>query len=78
MDKQGVEHLMSRLDTIIRLLAHQVSQAHETLETKAAVLSSLGLRPKEIAAICGTTAGTISVRLAESKKRGRKNKNSKR
>jgi DNA-directed RNA polymerase specialized sigma24 family protein len=78
MEEQRIEQLIAKLDTITRLLAHQVSQAHETLETKAAVLSSLGLKPKEIAAICGTTAGTISVRLAEAKKKNRKNKKAKR
>lgn len=72
MDEKLVQEMMTTLDTIKYLLAHQVSQAHETLETKAIVLSSLGLKPKEIATICGTTPATISVRLAEAKRKSKK------
>ena len=72
MDKKQIQELMETLDTIKRLLAHQVSQAHETLELKATMLASLGLKPKEIASICGTTSATISVRLAEAKKKSKK------
>ena len=72
MDEKKIQELMENLDTIKRLLAHQVSQAHDTLETKAHVLSSLGLKPKEIASVCGTTPATISVRLAEAKKKSKK------
>lgn len=63
--------ILVKLDTIIKLLGHQVAVSHETLETKAVVLNSLGLQPSDIATICGTTPGTISVRLAEAKKRGK-------
>jgi DNA-directed RNA polymerase specialized sigma24 family protein len=63
--------LLERVDMLIRLVAHQVALAHETLEMKAVVLSSLGLKPADIAKICGTTAGTVSVRLAEAKKKAR-------
>ena len=72
MDERCFEILMERLELVTRLLAHQVSLAHETLEMKAQVLASLGLKPKEIATICGTTPGTVSVRLAEAKKKGQK------
>jgi DNA-directed RNA polymerase specialized sigma24 family protein len=74
MDEKQVHELMTTLDTIKRLLAHQAAQVHETLETKAAVLASLGLKPKEIAVICGTTPGTVSARLAEAKKKAQRKK----
>ncbi len=63
--------ILERLDILIHLLGHQVAMDHETLETKALTLNSLGLAPAEIARICGTTPGTISVRLAEAKKKGK-------
>jgi CRP-like cAMP-binding protein len=69
--------ILEKLDTLIKLLGHQVAVSHETLETKAVVLSSLGLQPAEIANICGTTPGTISVRLAEAKKKGKRKAKSK-
>ena len=69
-DKDKVlSEISNKLDTIIRLLGHQVSSQHETLETKASVLNSIGLTSGEIAKVCGTTPGTISVRLAEAKKK---------
>lgn len=71
MDDATTAAIFARLDTIIRLLAHQVAQGHDTLETKAIALASAGLRPKEIATICGTTAGSVSVRLANSKRKRR-------
>ena len=72
MDEKLAQEMMATLNTIKFLLAHQVSQAHETLETKANVLSSLGLKAKEIATICNTTPGSISVRLAEAKRKSKK------
>jgi len=64
--------ILEKLDTIIKLLGHQVAASHETLGTKAVVLNTLGLQPADIAIICGTTSGTISVRLAEAKKKGKR------
>ena len=61
--------ILEKLDILIRLLGHQVAANHETLETKAVVLSSLGFQPADIARICRTTSGTIRVRLAEAKKK---------
>jgi DNA-directed RNA polymerase specialized sigma24 family protein len=63
--------LHEKLDMIIRLLAHQVATQHETIETKAFALNSLGLQPAEIAHVCGTTAGTISVKLAHARKKAK-------
>jgi hypothetical protein len=67
-DNQVVE----KLDIAIRLLAHNVAMQHETLESKAVALTAAGLKPAEIAKICGTTPLTISVRLAEAKRRARR------
>jgi DNA-directed RNA polymerase specialized sigma24 family protein len=68
--KKTEDIILEKLDTLIKLLGHQVAASHETIETKAVVLSSLGLQSADIAKICGTTPGTISVRLAEAKKKG--------
>jgi hypothetical protein len=40
----------------------------ETLEERVAILSRLGYENKEIAQICDTTAGSVSVRKAGLKK----------
>lgn len=72
MDDDKTSELLSKLEVITNLLAHLVAQEHETLETKSIVLASAGLKPKEIALVCGTTAGTVSVRLAEAKKKLKK------
>jgi len=42
---------------------------HETIETKAVVLSALGLKPMDIASICHTTSRGVRVRLAEAKRK---------
>ena len=74
MDEKMMKELNATLDTIKSLLAHLVAQAHETLEIKAAVLSSAGLKAKEIATVCGSTPKSISVRLAEAKRKTNKSK----
>lgn len=72
--EQVWSELSDKLDTITRLLSYLVAIEHDTLEKRAMALSSLGLQPSEIARICGTTPNTISVRLAEAKKRAKKKK----
>ena len=69
--KNAEDIILEKLDTLIKLLGHQVAVSHETLEAKAVVLSSVGIQPADIAKICGTTTGTIRVRLAEAKKKGK-------
>lgn len=69
---RAVAEITEKINLLIRLIAHQVALQHETLETKAVVLSSLGLKPADIAKICGTTPGTISVRLAEAKRKAKR------
>jgi hypothetical protein len=78
-DDEKFDLLLGKLDVTMRLLAHLVAQQHDTLETKALALSSAGVRLRDIATVCGTTSGSVSVRLAVGKKRGkRKKKSSKR
>jgi hypothetical protein len=47
--------LVDRLDLLTRLVAHQVALQHETLESKAVILNSLGLKPADIAKIWGSS-----------------------
>jgi DNA-directed RNA polymerase specialized sigma24 family protein len=63
------EQLSAKLDLIARLLAYLVAAGHDNLEQRAVALNALGLSTAEIARVCNTTRNTISVRLAEAKKR---------
>lgn len=65
-DKQ-FEVLRERLDTAIRLLAYQII-SNKNVSQGAPVLKRLGLSLSDIADIYGSTAGSISVRLAESRR----------
>jgi DNA-directed RNA polymerase specialized sigma24 family protein len=76
-DAAALQEISAKLDTVIRLLAHQVAAQHGTLARKAQALSSAGLGRSDIAAVCGTTANTVSVRLAEAKRKPRTAKNRK-
>jgi DNA-directed RNA polymerase specialized sigma24 family protein len=64
--------ILERLDILVKLLGHQIASTYETLEEKAVALNAIGLPPADIAKICGTTSGTVSVRLAEAKKKGKR------
>jgi transcriptional regulator len=57
-----------KLSILINLLAYQIIQG-KTLTDGVPVLRRLGLKQSEIAAVYDTTAGTVSVRLAEAKRR---------
>lgn len=63
------EHVDEKLDLVARLLAYLVAAQHDNLEQRAVALSALGLSAAEIARVCNTTRNTISVRLAEAKKK---------
>ena len=72
--------ILNKLDIVIGLLGQIVASKHETQVTKAVALSNAGLSAADIAKICGTTAGTISVALTNAKKKTKrktKNKNGK-
>lgn len=57
-----------KLDVLIRLAALQLARSEETLEARALLLSRAGLGPTDIAKLCGTTTGSVSVRLAEARR----------
>jgi DNA-directed RNA polymerase specialized sigma24 family protein len=61
--------LVDKLDLIARLLAYLVAAEHDTLERRAMTLSALGLPLSEIARVCNSTAKSISVRLAEARRK---------
>lgn len=63
------EQVLGKLDIIVHLLAHLVAAEHETMETKAFTLNSLGLKPTEISKICDTTPATVNARLADARKK---------
>ncbi len=62
-----IDQLDRKLDLVVRLLAYQLV-SEKTLTHGAPVLRRLGLTASEIAAVFGTTAGAVSVRLSEAKK----------
>ncbi len=65
----GTEMLEQKLDILIRLVALQLARNEETLGDRALLLRRAGLGLKEIAQICGTTLKSVSVRLAEARRR---------
>ena len=64
------EEITKRLDIIIKLLAMNLMQGKETQKDKIIQLSKLGLQPKEIANILGTTSNTVRVTLSAARKEG--------
>ncbi|GIW52808.1 MAG: hypothetical protein KatS3mg081_2163 [Gemmatimonadales bacterium] len=63
------EQLGEKLDLLARLLAYLFAAQHDTLAQRAVALDALGLSVTEIARVCNTTRNTISVRLAEAKRK---------
>jgi len=61
------------LTQVVRLLGILVTKGlpkdQMTQGEQILLLSSAGMHPKEIADLLGTTAGTVSVRLSEAKKK---------
>lgn len=72
MDEKQFNLLLNRLDTIARLLALNLPK-ELTLTQKIEILSEMGLQPKDIGPILGTTPNSVSVLLNKIKK----NKNKK-
>ena len=70
-DPSGVE---AKLDVVIRLLALEVAPDSLTLADRAVRLQRVGLAPKEIAQVCGTTPNAVSVALSGAKKSKSKKK----
>jgi len=67
-----VTEVREALTTITRLLAAQVG-ADLPLAERAPLLHRLGFDRTTIALVCNTTPATVSVRVAESRRGGRKN-----
>ena len=67
-NEDNLQEINHRLDTLIRLVAYQTVEKM-TLSEGAPLLRRLGFTSSEIAAIYGSTANTVSVRLAEAKKK---------
>ena len=68
-NKSSENQVLEKLDIIVLLLGHIAATEQETLKSKALLLKSIGLKNPEIAKICGTTSKTISVRLAEARRK---------
>ncbi len=72
MTKDSVlDDINRKMDTLLQLIAYQIVEKR-TLSEGAPLLRRLGFTPSEIAAIYGSTANVISVRLAEAKKKKNK------
>jgi hypothetical protein len=62
--------LASKIDVLTMVIAALV-EPNLPLSERAPLLSRLGLDRSQIARVCNTTPEIVSVRLAESKRRGR-------
>lgn len=71
--KSPEDQVLEKLDIIVLLLGHILTNEQDTLQSKAFLLNSMGLKNPEIATICDTTPKIVSVRLAEAR-RNRKTK----
>jgi len=62
------EEVIKRLDLIIKLLAMNFMKEEGSQKDKIIQLSKIGLQPKEIANILGTSSNTVSVTLSTARK----------
>ena len=62
------ELLLAKLDTVIKLLALAAAPEALSLKERALRLQKAGMSPKDIAALCDTTANTVSVALSAAKR----------
>lgn len=70
--EQDIAAINEKLDRIIRLLALNSIKPDQSVKEKALALSSVGLAPKEIADLIGTTAHSVSQTLSAAKKGAKK------
>jgi hypothetical protein len=70
-DESRLDRVEAQLNTVIRLLALSVIPDGHSLKDRAVRLHRAGLAPKDIAALCGTTANTVSVVLSAAKREGK-------
>ncbi len=69
MSEESLEVISKKLDTIIRLVALDVTRGREEKE-KVALLSQANFAPKEIAEILGKTPNSVRVMLFKIRKEG--------
>ena len=69
---QQLIEVNEKLDRVVRLLALSAISPDQSMKDKAIQLSSVGLAPKEIASLLGTTPNTISVALSAAKRSKKK------
>lgn len=67
-EADGSAAIVAKLDTLIRLQATSMVDRFGTQRERIAFLNRVGLGPKAIADILGTTSNTVSVALAKMKK----------
>ncbi len=67
-DIDGFSRLETKLDTLIRLIALDVTGELKSVKERAILLNKAGLAPREIAILCDTTPNTVSVALSTAKK----------
>jgi ethanolamine utilization microcompartment shell protein EutS len=67
-EETKTKEISHKLDTLIKLIAYQIV-GKMTVSEAAPLLRRLGLTPSEIAAIYGSTAKAVSVRLAEANRK---------
>lgn len=73
--EQVIAEINGKLDRIVRLLALNSVPPDQPLKNKAIALSRVGLTPKEIAELLGTTPNTVSQALASARREKKKTKN---
>ncbi len=66
-----VSRIEAKLDILIRLLALSIASEELSLKDRAIRLQRAGMGPKEIAALCDTTANAVSVALSTAKRENR-------
>lgn len=70
-DDRALGEIDRKLDILIRLVATRVGEGLGLAE-RAPLLSRVGLDRNAIAAVCNSTPGAVSVRLAEAKRKPRR------
>ena len=71
---RDVADINRKLDRIVRLLALSVVSQVGSMKDKAIQLNRVGLAPKEIADLLGTTPNTVSVALSAARRSKKKTK----
>ncbi|WP_088342521.1 MULTISPECIES: hypothetical protein [Rhodomicrobium] len=68
LDNEDSSRLEGKLDTLIRLIALNITLDISSIKDKAILLSKAGLQIKEIAMLCDSTPNAVSVALYKAKK----------